>query len=245
MNRLEYIDEFKAALAQYRLSDAAKATLADLRLTVLVGPTSSGKNTVIRELTKTDRYHFIVSDTTRKPRMNDGVMEQNGREYWFRSEAEMLDEIRRGDFLEVALIHNQQVSGTSIRELEIARSTNKIALAEIEVVGAAATYIAKPDTVIIFCLPPNFEAWMRRLQGRGDMPADEVRRRMETACDEFEAALSNDFYHFVINDDIGEAVELIDNMAANGLFDAAQEERAGVTVRELYRQTRDYLASNT
>jgi len=243
MNQLEHFDEFKAALSHYRLSDAAKATLADLRLVLLVGPTSSGKNTVINELLKTGKYHYIVSDTTRKPRMNDGVMEQNGKEYWFRTEADVLDEISRGDFLEAALIHNQQVSGTSIRELEIARQANLVALAEVEVVGAANTYIAKPDTVIIFCLPPSFESWMKRLQGRGTMPADEVRRRMETACDEFEAALSNDYYHFVINDDIAEAVTLIDAMATKGEFDEALEEQAALVVRDLYRQTRDYLAS--
>ena len=241
MNQLVHIDDFRSALQHYRLSDAAKATLADLRLVLLVGPTSSGKNTVINELLKLGTYHYIVSDTTRKPRVNDGVLEQNGKEYWFRTEEDMLDEISKGNFLEAALIHNQQVSGTSIRELDIARKTNRVALAEVEIAGAGSTYIAKPDTIIIFNVPPNFDIWMRRLEGRGVMPKDEFRRRLTTACDEFEAALTHDYYHFVVNDNIANTVAIIDDMAQRSEFDHAKEHQAREMVKELYRQTKDYL----
>ncbi len=241
MNQLLRIDEFKQALARYRLSDEAKATLKDLRLVLLVGPTSSGRNTVIRELLKTDRYHFIVSDTTRKPRINDGVLEQSGSEYWFRSEDDMLADITKGAFLEAALIHNQQVSGMSIRELAAARKTNKIAIDEVEIAGAGNAYIAKPDTIIIFSVPPGFDVWMNRLQGRGKMPPDEVRRRLESACEEFEAALTHDYYHFVVNDVITDTVTAIDDMAQNGVFDRNQEFQARQLVKDLYRQTQDYL----
>jgi guanylate kinase len=241
MNQLEHIDEFKRALEHYRLSNEAKATLQGLRLVLLVGPTSSGRNTVIRELLKTDRYHFIVSDTTRKPRINDGVLEQSGNEYWFRSEVDMLEDIKKGAFLEAAIIHNQQVSGMSIRELALARDTNKIAIDEVEIAGAGNAYIAKPDTVIIFSVPPGFDAWMKRLKGRGKMPEDEVRRRLESACEEFEAALTHDYYHFVVNDDIDDTVAIVDGMAQKGEFNRNLEYQARQLVKELYRQTQDYL----
>ncbi len=244
MNQLLHIDEFKLALKHYRLSDEAKATLQDLRLVLLVGPTSSGRNTVIRELLKTDKYHFIVSDTTRKPRVNDGVLEKSGNEYWFRNEEDMLADIKKGAFLEAAIIHNQQVSGMSIRELALARETNKIAIDEVEIAGAGNAYIAKPDTVIIFSVPPGFDAWMKRLKGRGKMPEDEVRRRLESACEEFEAALTHDYYHFVINDVITDTVSIIDNMAQKSMFDQNQEFQARQLVKELYRQTQDYLLVN-
>src|SRR5690349_7662236 len=100
MNHLKHIDEFREVLANYHLSDEAKQTLNDLHLVLMVGPTSSGRNTIIRELVKTGSYHFIVSDTSRKPRHNDGILEQNGREYWFREEADMLQDLRHGMFLE-------------------------------------------------------------------------------------------------------------------------------------------------
>lgn len=241
MNQLKHIDEFKRALEHYRLSDEAKATLKDLRLVLLVGPTSSGRNTVIRELLKTDKYHYIISDTTRNPRINDGVLEQSGNEYWFRAEEDMLEDIKKGAFLEAAIIHNQQVSGMSIRELAIARKTNKIAIDEVEIAGAGNAYIAKPDTIIIFSVPPGFDVWMQRLKGRGKMPEDEVRRRLESACEEFEAALTHDYYHFVVNDVITDTVATIDGMAQRGEFDHNQEFQARQIVKDLYRQTQDYL----
>ena len=244
MNQLKHIDEFKSALEHYRLSNEAKATLTNLRLVLLVGPTSSGRNTVIRELLKTNKYHFIVSDTTRKPRVNDGVLEQSGNEYWFRSEEDMLADIKKGAFLEAAIIHNQQVSGMSIRELTLARETGKIAIDEVEIAGAGNAYIAKPDTVIIFSVPPGFDAWMKRLKGRGKMPEDEVRRRLESACEEFEAALTHDYYHFVVNDVIDDTVAIVDGMAQKGEFNRNQEFQARQLVKELYRQTQDYLLVN-
>lgn len=242
MNQLVHIDEFKRALADYRLSESARRILKDLRLVLMVGPTSSGRNTIIRELVKTGAYHYIVSDTTREPRTNDGVPEQNGREYWFRSEAEMLREIRDGDFLEAAVIHNQQVSGTSIRELESALKADRIAINEVEIVGADNIYRAKPDTVIIFSVPPGFDKWIERLRGRGKLPEDEIRRRLETACLEFDAALIHDYYRFIINDDIDETVAEVDSIARLDHHDAGKEAVARQLVKQLYQQTRDYLA---
>src|SRR5690348_10605533 len=107
MNQLQHQAEFRKALADYRISDAGKKLLRDIRLLLFVAPSATGRNTIIQELVKTGNYHFIVSDTTRQPRMNNGVLEENGREYWFRSEEEMLDEIEHGDFIETAVIHNQ------------------------------------------------------------------------------------------------------------------------------------------
>lgn len=241
MNQLTRIDEFREVLAHYRLSDEAKKILAELNLVLLVGPTASGKNTIVNELVKTGHYHWIVSDTTRAPRVNNGVLEQNGREYWFKTEEEMLQALREGQFLESALIHNQQVSGTSIRELAQALTTGKTALAEIEIVGAGKAYIAKPDTIIIFNVPPSFEVWMQRLSKRGNMPQAEVRRRLETSLVEFEAALTHDYYRFVMNDDIAATVATIDAMAQQDAHDPGKEYAARELVKDLHRRTNDYL----
>jgi guanylate kinase len=244
MNQLAHIDTFREVLAQYHLSEEAKRILADLNLVVLVGPTASGKNTIINELLKTGNYHYIVSDTTRQPRVNDGVPEQDGREYWFKSEEELLQALRDGLFLEAALIHEQQVSGTSIRELEVALKTNKTALAEIEIVGADKAHIAKPDSIIIFNVPPSFEVWMRRLTGRSQMPESEVRRRLETALSEYEAALMHDYYRFVINGDIAGTVAKIDAMARQDAHDVQDEYAARELAKELLQQTSEFLKNS-
>lgn len=244
MNELKHIHAFREALADYKLSASAKETLKHLDLVLMVGPTAVGRNTIIRELVKTGAYHFIVSDTTRQPRANDGVMEQDGREYWFRSENKMLEEIKGGDFLEFAIIHNQQVSGQSIRELEVARQSNKIAITEVEIAGAHNTYQAKSDTKIIFNVPPSFDIWMERLRKRGGVPEAEVRRRLESACLEFDAALIHDYYRFVVNDDIDETVAEVDSIARLDYRDVGKEAAARELVKQLYHLTRDYLAAD-
>ena len=243
MNRLENLDEFKKILADYHVSDASKKTLRSTKLVLLVAPSSIGRNTLIRELQKTGEYHFIVSDTTRKPRVNDGILEKNGREYWFRSEEEMLNELKAGLFLEAAIIHNQQVSGISIRELEQARVEGKTAITDIEVVGVHNIMGAKPDAIALFVLPPSFEEWQRRIRDRGEMSPHEYRRRMESAAKELKAAVSEPYYKFVINDNLAEAVEHIHQIVQNGVIDANEQSTARLLAEQLYDKTKAIISN--
>lgn len=240
-NELRHLAEFRKYLADYQVSPAARKRIANLKLALLVAPSSSGRNTIIRELEKTGEFHFIISDTTRKPRINDGVPEQNGREYWFRTEEEALADIENGEFLEAAVIHNQQVSGISIRELDKARQERRIAITDVEIVGAANIYRAKPDTHIIFIVPPDFETWIQRLQYRGILPEDEVRRRLESALEEFEAAIREPFYMFVVNDKLEDAVASVYKIAKFGEVDADEQRRGLAIVEKLLIDTREYL----
>jgi len=237
MNKLEHIDEFRELLASYRLSKASLQSLSQTELVLLVAPTSSGRNTVIRELMKTDDYYFIVSDTTRKMRTNDGVPEQNGVEYWFRSEEEVLQDIRDGKYLEAAVIHNQQVSGISIRELEKARQSGKIAITDAEIAGVDNAIKLKPDTIGIFVLPPSFDEWQRRLKHRGDMNAEEYKNRMESAASEYAAALEHSYYKFVINSSVEEAAEQINRIAKLDEIDAGVQTKGRQLAEQLYLDT--------
>ena len=96
---LQHYTEFKEVLETYHVSDSAKSTLEDLKLVLLLGPTSSGRNTIMKHQLKTGNYTYIISDTTRPPRVNDGVLETNGTEYWFRTEEEVLADLKAGQFL--------------------------------------------------------------------------------------------------------------------------------------------------
>jgi guanylate kinase len=209
-----------------------------------VGPTSSGKNTIIDELLKTGNYHQIVSDTTRKPRENKGVLEQNGREYWFRSEEEVLEDLRQGEFLEAAIIHDQQVSGISIRELERAAQEHKIAINEVETNGAHAIYTAKPDAFFFFVVPPSFDEWMARMTARGALPEDEVLRRLSSAVQELTTGLSRPYYRFVVNETFVQAAKRIDNIVRENPSPSNQEQAKDVAGR-LLNDTRAYLASRS
>lgn len=242
MNKLEYIDDFANVLSGYQLSDSAKELLGQIRLALLIGPSSSGRNTIINELVKSGGYHYIVSDTTRKPRENNGVLEQNGREYWFRSEIDVLRDLQAGQFLEAAIIHNQQVSGISIRELATAANEGRVAINEIEVVGADSIHAAKPDATFLFILPPSFDEWMVRMDTRGQLPEAEVRRRMESAVFEIETALERDFYTFVINDTFVHTARRVNEFIMNGAISDQTQDEAIAVAQQLLADTRAHLA---
>jgi guanylate kinase len=211
---LTHYDEFREIIEKYTMSERAKNALVDLKLVLLVGPTSSGRNTVLKELVKNENYYFVVSDTTRPPQKRDGKIEENGVNYFFRTEEEMLADLKAGEFFEAELIHNQQVSGISIRELEKAKSLNKIAATDVDIGGVNNVLKAKPDTTIIYLIPPSFEEWQQRIRSRGLMSEIEYRRRLQTA----EAILKdglrpNNHYHFVISENISQTAAIINDIA--------------------------------
>lgn len=213
---LNNYQQFKEILKNYRISDRAEEALEDLRLVLLLAPTSTGRNTVIRHLLTTGKYHYVVSDTTRPPRINDGILEQNGKEYWFRSEEDVLADLKAGEFLEAELIHEQQVSGISIRELARARREQKIAITDIDLKGVHNVVSVKPDVVVILLVPPSFDEWQRRIARRGKMSSQEFLRRLKTAERIFQDGSAQSYYRYVIAEDVKQSAQIIDSIANGG-----------------------------
>lgn len=208
---LEHKQEFVAALEGYTPSTEAIQALAGMPLVILLSITGGGRNTIINELVKTGRYHFIVSDTTRPPKVRNGELEQDGVAYHFRSEQDVLHDIQAGAYLEAELIHGQQVSGTSVREIVKAHQSGKIPINEVDLGGTDAIASIKPDTIFLFIVPPSFEEWMRRLHTRENMSSEELHNRLRTAVRMLRTVLQSERFVFVINDDLNEVVSTVDD----------------------------------
>jgi guanylate kinase len=239
INQLKYRSELETILANYKVSNDGLKLLERIRLVLLSGPSAVGRNTIINELLKTGGYHFIVSDTTRKPRINNGLKEKNGLNYWFRSEEDMLKDLRQGRFLEAEIIHDQQVSGISMRELKQAQLEKKIAVKDIEIGGFKNVSSIKPDTVSIIILPPSFKEWLRRLTNRGEMPKDEVIGRLKTGYRIFSEALQNNNLSVVVNDKLDSTAREIDFLARGGQPQHKQSDLE--LLSSLLEQTNEYL----
>lgn len=215
MTRLQHLDDFTEILANYQVSDEAVRLLSETPLALLAGITSAGRNTIIAKLLQTGQYYYVISDTTRPPRANNGIMEQDGREYWFRSEEEVLADLRAGQYLEAAIIHRQQVSGISLRELRVAQQQHKIAINEIEVVGVANLVAVAPASIKpIFVVPPSFDIWMERWIKRGRQTAQDTQHRIASAQKELQMALDVDYYNFIVNDNLDAAVSRVQECIA-------------------------------
>ncbi len=216
MDDEQLVAEIKDVLDKYHPSDETRDILAKAQVLLLVGMTGAGKQRIIQELLKTNKYYFIVSHTTRPPRANNGMPEQNGVEYFFITNENLLRMLKNGEFVECKFIHNQQFSGTSVKEIMKASAENKIATTDIEVQGVEEYMVLKPNTTPVFVLPPSFEEWERRLNDRGRLHADELTNRYQSAAMEIDTALKKDYYQFVINDDLESAVKAVDKIASGG-----------------------------
>ncbi len=245
MNQLVYADEFREALGKYQPSERAKKILGNVRLLLFVAPTATGRDTIIHELQQTGHYHAIVSNTTRTPRTNNGVTEQSGREYWFQTEEQMLDELGSGELVGAAIIHNQQVSGISVRELEAAEKDGKIAVTDIEIVGATSIHKLKPDAMFLFMVPLSFDIWMERLHMRGYMAPDELLRRMESAERELATALKADYFSFILNDTLEGTAAEIDRLVTTGQYDPFKERSVREIAQNMYKEVSAYLGKHS
>lgn len=227
---------FEAVLEHYTISPEAAALLQQTRFVVMVSVTAAGRNTIINKLLETGEYYNIVSDTTRPKRVKDGeVVEHHGVEYYFRPEADILADLQAGKFVEAAIIHNQQVSGVSVREFVRAQASGKIAITDIEVNGCETMLRAKPNTIPIFVLPPSFEAWMERMNERSQLPEQEIQNRLETALVELSVALEDDRFRFVINSDLNEAVRQV-NLIAHGAMPTDENDSEARALAEQLRE---------
>lgn len=236
---LRFRDQFATILANYGPSQAAIEVLANATIALLDGPSGSGRNTVIQHLIAKGGYQLIISDTTRPPRVNDDVLEQDGVEYWFKSEEEFLDGLRSGDYIEAAIIHEQQISGVSIAEIERAVESQKIAITDIQPDGIEAFIRYKPETICIFMTPPSFEVWFDRLKHRGGMSDEELARRIESARQEFAHALHVDHYQILVNDDIETAVQTTDRICQGDQIDDTHDR---AVARQVYEAIVSYQA---
>lgn len=208
--KLELIKEFRFALKDYQASKESKEILKDIPLVIMLGVTASGRNTIINHLVNTGHYQFIISDTTRPPAVRDGRLEQDGVQYYFRSEQDMLNDIKAGKYLEAEFIHSQYVYGISIRALEVAAQSGKIPVNEVDIGGTIAIRKLKPDTHFFFIVPPSYKEWMYRLKGREVMSDEEFRNRMQTAKNILKESIKQGNFIFIVNDSSQHSAKEID-----------------------------------
>jgi len=202
-------NDIKQQIADYKPSRTAVESLQSKRLVIFAGITSAGKNTIMNELIKTGEYYDLVTATTRPPRVNDGVMEVEGVDYHFLSTEEALEHINNGDYLEVAAVH-ERINGLLASELVRAGSEHQTPVIDVDVQGVDTFKNLSDNVIAVFVVPPSYQEWVRRMKKR--YPTEQefneawpVRRR--SAIMELKMALSKPYYHFIVNENIPEAVQ--------------------------------------
>jgi guanylate kinase len=177
---------------------------ATFLLLILSSPSGAGKTTLKdRILARHPELRFSVSHTTRKPRPN----EVDGREYHFVDRAAFVEMQMAGAFAEWAEVHGN-LYGTSLREIELARSTHRGVVFDIDHQGARQIKATLPDAVSVFVLPPSMQELSRRLRSRASDDEEVVRKRLENA--RWEIAHYAFFDYIVVNDRLDSAVATLE-----------------------------------
>lgn len=162
------------------------------KLFLIVGPSGSGKGTVIKSLAaKFPGFVYPISYTTREPREK----EKGGEVYNFISREKFETMIKNDELLEYAVVHSNNYYGTAKKEIVDALKAGAVVIREVDIQGfhSIQKIIPKENLVAIFMKVSNFNDLKGRILMRGILPDDELQRRLDSAAKELAQAGDCDY----------------------------------------------------
>lgn len=167
---------------------------------IISGPSGCGKSTLLKEVYKNiSDYYFSISTTTREPR----VGEVNGIDYFFVSKEEFEEDIKKGNFLEYAKVHDNYY-GTSLKPIIKALNEGKLVIFDIDVQGHHLVRKKMNDSVTsVFITTPSLKVLEERLNNRNSDSLEVIEKRVKNAKKEIE--FFDEYDYFIVNDNLESA----------------------------------------
>ncbi len=192
---------------------------------VLSGPSGAGKSTIINHASdKIGSYYFSISTTTRPPREG----EVDGVDYYFVSHSEFEEDIKAGNFLEYATVH-ENYYGTSLKPVKDALDAGKLVIFDIDVQGHRLVQAKMADLVTsAFITPPTLSELERRLYARSTDKVEVIQKRVENAKEEIKAI--SEFDYIIINDIVEDASQRFATIAQAARLKQSHKELAKFTL---------------
>ena len=163
-------------------------------LVVLSAPSGGGKSAVLKRLLRSDRQiSYSVSYTSRPPRPK----ETDGREFHFVSPPKFKKMIVAGEFYEHAEVHGYLYGTSAIVIEEALRDRRDIAM-DLDVQGGLNMKKRRPESILIFLMPPSMSLLERRLRRRASDAEEQIKIRMKNATREIKYWSRYDYV--VVND---------------------------------------------
>ena len=151
------------------------------KLILIVGPSGSGKGTVIGRLkSKYAGFIYPVSFTTREMRPR----ERDGEVYKFEDK-----------FLEYAVVHSDNYYGTAKAEIMNGLESGAMVLREVDIQGfhSIREVVPAENLVSIFMKVSDLEDLKQRILRRGQISDDELAKRLNSAKMELDLASECDY----------------------------------------------------
>jgi guanylate kinase len=198
---------------------SSTATADGTAVFVVTGPSGAGKGTLIKALLeRVPALEVAISATTRLQRRG----EEDGREYWFLTDAEFVRRVDRGEFLEHVTYVSGKRYGTLWAEIDRIATAGRIPVLELETEGALTVKEQNPRAVTIFIIAPIAEL-ERRLRERASESEGEIGERIGLARNQLEQA--NEFDYVVLNDDVERATDELERIVQREVAAAATMSR--------------------
>ena len=197
-------------------------------LFIVTAASGAGKTSLVKELLAQDsQVKLSISHTTRQARPG----EKNGEHYHFVNEAEFLQILSAGGFLESADVHGAKY-GTSQSTVDTALQAGFDVILEIDWQGALQVRNIYPQAISIFILPPSVETLAERLNNRGQDNADVIAKRLAAAREEMSHVV--EFDYVTINDNFDSALQdLLAIIRASRLKSQTQLQRHAALIQQL------------
>ena len=181
------------------------------KLFLIVGPSGSGKGTVIENLkSRYAGFVYPVSYTTRD--MREG--EQNGEVYNFVSRDEFERMIKDDELLEYAIVHSNNYYGTSKKEILDRLEQGAIVIREVDIQGfeAISQIVPSENLISIFMKVSDLDDLRQRIDRRGKLSDEEMERRMDSAKKELAKAELCDYQIENVWGKAGDAVRSVEKI---------------------------------
>ena len=162
------------------------------KLFIIVGPSGTGKSSVLMELKKThDEFVYPLSATTRP--MREG--EKEGDIYHFYTKEAFEKGIENNEFLEYAVVHQDNYYGLIKKPLIDSLEKGKTVVREVDIQGfdSIREKIPKKNLVTIFIATPTKQELIDRIVNRAAISEDELSKRLDSMHREFARARDCDY----------------------------------------------------
>jgi len=197
-------------------------------LYIISAPSGAGKTSLVQALTESDpQIRVSVSHTTRPVRPG----EIDGVDYHFVSQAEFLNIVSEGGFLEHAEVFGN-LYGTSEASVHQYLAEGLDVILEIDWQGAQQVRGRMSEAIGIFILPPSLATLRERLSRRGQDSERVIAGRLAEAT----AEISHypEFDYLLVNEDFEDALEDLRSIVrATRLRESVQSERLQEQLRAL------------
>ena len=179
-------------------------------LFIFSSPSGAGKTTLVKLLEKKENFFISVSHTTRKPRSN----EVHGKDYYFVSDNEFKELIKKEEFLEHAKVFNNYYGTLKSPVMEKLNQGQNV-LFDIDWQGTKQIRDKeiKFKIISIFVLPPSKQVLYNRLSNRDMKDKLIASERMKEFYKDVKHWIDYDFV--VINDNLEKCYQEVSEIINN------------------------------